>query len=95
MLSALCTGRLNTQEILLIFISVRGQLKIPMTPQRIEPATFRLVAHCLNQSRHNAIVPLQLPSVCEVLHSVIAEHSLRATSVVITSEDKMPFNLVY
>jgi hypothetical protein len=29
-----------------------GQLKNPMTPSEIEPATFWLVAQCLNQLRY-------------------------------------------
>ena len=83
-LSCLCTSHFHPQKIFLVLTSVRGwvnpraivwleglcERKIPMTPSRIKPATFRLVAWCLNQLFH--CVP-QLPVMPHKILNVAAE----------------------
>ena len=70
MQSALFTGRIYPQGIFLVLMFIKGwldprtmvrpeglrQLKIPVTPSGIEPATFLLVEQCLNQLCHRARV---------------------------------------
>ena len=71
--SALRTGRLYLQKVILVLIDVRSwvyprdiirleglsQWRIPPTPTENEPVTFRLVAQCPNHMRHR-VPPLPI-----------------------------------
>ena len=57
------------QEIFLVLISVGGWVrKIPVTRSGIEPATFRLVAQCLNQLHHRVPPGLEI-NVFQILNT--------------------------
>ena len=62
-LLALGTGRFYPQEVFLVLISVRActdlrimSMKHSMTPSAMEPATFQLVAQCLDQLLHSVVL---------------------------------------
>jgi hypothetical protein len=42
------------------------QFKIPVKPSGIKPATFQLVAHCLNQLRHRVYVRVEVQIILNV-----------------------------
>jgi hypothetical protein len=56
--SVLRTGSLYPRNICAIVWQERlSQLKLPVRPLGIKPATFRFVAQCLNKLRHRVIPP--------------------------------------
>ena len=89
--SALRTGRLYSQEIFLVLISVRGCVdpkaicgrkhyvyeRFKMTPSGIEPATFLLVAQCLfTQLCHRATTSKHRTNSGETCHNLLDENNM-------------------